>query len=324
MSRGRSAAYPTEIPFSGWKDIGWRIYKQIGEDRVMLIAAGVTFYLLLALVPAMTATLSIYGLFADRSAMIDHANSLRGFIPDAAMEIIGGQLQRLAAQQSSSLGLAFGASLAVALWTTNAGVKALFAAMNVAYDEEEKRSYLKLTGISLLFTLATICGLIGLIALTVLIPFVIEMAGLSGFGEILGKLATYAVALVVTVTGVAALYRFGPSRSNARWQWLSVGSVIAIAVLVVASTAFSWYVANFKSYNATYGSLGAIIGFMTWIWISVIILIIGAEINAETEHQTMVDSTTGEPKPMGQRGAVMADTVGRSFSGEGPEPGDRG
>ena len=316
MPRGRDANSPFHIPRDGWKDILWRVYGEIGDDRVFLIAAGVTFYLLMALVPGLSAIFSVYGLFADRATVMGHAAALSSLVPGGGMEIINDQMRRLASQQNATLGIAFALSLVLALWSANAGVKALFRAMNVAYGEDEKRAWLELNGVSLLFTFALVCMAVVLIAATVLLPLVLTTFALKS--EILTAAGTYGLVLVTGFLVVISLYRWGPSRRNARWKWLVPGAALSVIVMALASVGFGWYVANFKSYNATYGSLGAIIGFMTWIWLSVTIFLVGAEFNSEIEHQTMCDSTTGAPKPMGERGAVMADTLGRALVDDRP------
>ncbi|MEX6508360.1 YihY/virulence factor BrkB family protein [Jiella sp. M17.18] len=306
---GREAVKPTQIPAAGWKDILWRVYAEIGDDRVMLVAAGVTYYLLLALVPAMAAIISIYGLFADASTVTDQLGQLGGFLPGGAMDVLKQQLTRLASTNNSTLGLSLVISLAISLWSANSGVKALFEAMNVAYDEEEKRSFLKLNATSLLFTLCLVLAAILLVAIAVVLPNILGTLGL-GSGMKWAISAGSAIATLVVVSfGIAALYRWGPSREQAQWRWITPGTILTVAVTAIVSVLFSWYTANFGSYNATYGSLGALIGFMTWIWLTMIILIVGGELNSEMEHQTARDTTTGPAQPMGQRGALMADTV---------------
>lgn len=311
---GRSATGPSEIPGRGWKDILWRTYQEIGRDRVLLVAAGVTFYLLLAFVPALAALISLYGLFADPATIGEHVKQLSGAIPDGAMEIIDDQLKRLSAQGETTLGLTSAISLAVVLWSANAGVKALFEAMNVAYDEEEKRSFVKLNLLSLAFTLGTIASIILLLGTAVLLPVILE--GLGVAGEFVIRIASIAALTLLLTVALAALYRWGPSRETAKWRWITPGAVLTIIVTIVASVLFSWYVSNFGSYNATYGSLGTVVGFMTWMWITMIILVCGAELNSEAEHQTARDSTTGPEQPLGTRGAQMADRVGKRYGQE--------
>jgi membrane protein len=218
----------------------------------------------------------------------------------------------LASQKEEALGLGFFVGLTIALWSANNGIKALFDAMNIAYEETEKRGFVKLNLLSMAFTLGAL--LIGiLLILTVgIVPAVLAYLRLDAWAELLIAVARWPILMVAILTGISLIYRLGPSRSHAKWRWLSWGAVIATLVWIAASWAFSFYLQNFADYNATYGSLGAVIGLMMWTWISVIILIVGAEINAEIEHQTARDSTTGRPKPMGNRGAVVADTLGKT------------
>ena len=314
-SRGRSASSPTEIPATGWKDILWRIYFEISDDRVMLIAAGVTYYLLLAMVPALSALVSIFGLFTDPSTIQQQITSLSSVVPGGGMQIIGDQLTRLTQQDNATLGVTFVISLLLALWSANAGMKSLFEAMNVAYDEAEVRGFIKLTLISLAFTLAAVIGAILFLAVVIVVPIVLNAVGLGQGTEWLIRIGSYVGMAILASFAIAALYRWGPCRESPKWKWISPGVVLTMVLIVVVSVLLSWYVANFGSYNATYGSLGALIGFMTWIWISATILIIGGELNSEMEHQTTRDTTTGPSRPLGERGAIMADNVaGRSVA----------
>jgi membrane protein len=310
--RGRHAEQPTEIPAAGWKDILWRTYEQIGKDRVMAVAAGVTFYALLALFPAIAALVSIYGLFADPLTIQEHLNAMSGFLPGGATDIIGEQIGRIAGQGGGALSVGFIAGLAISLWSANAGMKAIFDALNVVYDEEEKRSFIALNIRSLMFTLGAIAFLLAALASIVVLPVVLGYIGLGSSAEWLIRLGRWPALLVVVVLGLSVLYRYGPSRDTAEWRWVTPGGVVAAVLWLAGSMLFSWYVANFGSYNETYGSLGAVIGFMTWIWLSTIIVLVGAEINAEMEHQTAKDTTEGATEPLGSRGAKMADTLGQA------------
>jgi membrane protein len=310
--RGRSATAPSEMSLEAWKDILWRVKAEVGQDRVTLIAAGASFYLLLALFPALAAFVSIYGFVADPVTIADHIALLGGVLPSGGIDLIRAQLESLAAQDEAALSFGFLSGLLVALWSANNGIKTLFEALNVAYEETEKRSFPRLNAISLLFTLgAIIVGILFIVGVGI-VPAVLAFVGLSRAEETLISLLRWPVLIVVSAAAISLLYRYGPSRERAKWRWVTWGSVLAAVAWLVASILFSWYLANFADYNATYGSLGAVIGFMLWTWISVLILLLGAEINAELEHQTARDSTTGPEMPMGARGATMADTLGTS------------
>ncbi len=308
--RGRSATAPQEIPAKGWKDILWRVWGEIQKDRILAVAAGVTFYALLALFPAIAAFVSIYGLVADAATISQHLTKLSGLLPGGALDVIGEQVKRISSQGSQTLSLTLAGSLLFSLWSANAGMKAMIDALNIAYEEDEKRGFIRLNLVSLAFTLGAMLFMMLAVAAIVVIPIVLKFIGLGRIAEVLVSLSRWPLMLVAVAVGLALLYRFGPSRARAQWRWVTWGSGVAAVLWIVVSVLFSWYAANFGNYNETYGSLGAVIGFMTWIWISTIVILAGAELNAEIEHQTAVDSTTDAPRPLGARGAAMADTVG--------------
>jgi membrane protein len=310
QGRGRSADNPAEIPAQGWKDILWRTYEEFNKDRILSVAAGVTYYALLAVFPAIAALVSIYGLFADPATIQEHLSAMSGVLPGGALEIIGEQVSRISSQGGGALGFGFIFGLVLSLWSANAGMKAVFDALNIVYDEEEKRSFVKLNLMSLSFTLGAIFFIILAIIGIIVLPIVLNFIGMGSGTEWLLSLARWPVLLIGVVFALSLIYRFGPSRDKAEWRWVTPGGVVAAVLWLAVSMLFSWYVANFGSYNETYGSLGAVIGFMTWIWLSSTVVLLGAEINAEMEHQTAKDTTEGSHQPIGARGAQMADTVG--------------
>jgi len=320
--RGRDASAPQEVPAAGWKDILWRTWGEISNDRVTLIAAGVTYYLLLALFPALTAFVSLYGLFTEPATVQEHVNMLSTIVPAGGMEIISEQLQRLTSNGGSTLGLALFISLALALWSASSGVKSLFEAMNVAYDERETRNFFVLNGLALGFTLGGVIAAVVMIGIVVILPAIVGFLPIPGGLDWLLQVVGYLLLVAVLFVGIAALYRFGPSRQQAKWRWVTPGAVVAVVVIGIVSILFSWYTANFGNYDATYGSLGALIGLLTWMWITVTIVIVGGELNSEAEHQTHKDSTVGADDPLGQRNATMADTVGKSTDEGGDAAGD--
>jgi membrane protein len=308
--RGRSADTPSEIPAQGWKDILLRVFHGISEDRILLVAAGVTFYLLLSIFPGIAALFSIYGLFANPADIAAHLDALANVAPGGAIDILREEMTRLASKGGTTLGVGFLVGLAVSLWTTNSGVSAIFDALNIVYEENEKRGLVKFYLMTLGFTFASIVFILVAIAVVVLLPVVLNFIPLPGGTDLLVKIARWPILFVITALALAAVYRYGPSRAEARWRWITWGSAFATVMWIAASVLFSWYVSSFGSYNKTYGSLGAIIGFMTWIWISIIVVLVGAKLDAEMEHQTARETTAGQPKPLGMRGARMADTVG--------------
>jgi membrane protein len=310
--RGRLARSPLDIPWVGWKDILWRTYREIQDDRVLAIAAGVVFYSLLALFPAVTAGVSIYALFADAGTIASHIAELSALLPGGAIEIVSEQVKRIVQRGSEELTLGFVIGLGVAVWSANAGMKAIFDALNVIYDEDEKRGFIKLNLVSLLFTLGAIGTVLAMFASVAVVPFALKYLGLESATRFVVDYGRWPAMFVGGIVALSALYRFGPSRAPAQWRWLSVGSIFAAASWMLSSLAFSWYVANFGTYNATYGTLGAAIGMMMWMWLSIIVVLAGAELDAEIEHQTARDTTTGAERPLGARGATMADTVGEA------------
>jgi membrane protein len=280
------AASPADVPARGWFDIARRVWTKIGKNRVVAVAAGLTFYGILAIFPAITALVSIYGLFADPAAIQKQLAHLSGMLPEGAISVIGDQVQRIAAQSGGTLGFAFILGLALALWSANAGVKALFDALNVAYETEETRGFFRLNAVSLLFTIcAVFLSLVGL-STTVILPWVLENVFLGlAFVAILVRWLSIPLAVAVALLMLAVLYRFGPALKKPAWRWVTPGSAFAVVFLIISTFAFAYYAAHFGSYNKTYGSLGAAIGLMTWLWISSIVVLVGAEINAEVERE---------------------------------------
>jgi membrane protein len=305
--RGRSADRPSEIPPLGWKDILIRTYRSISDDRVMALAAGVTYYVLLALFPGITALVSIYGLIADPAVIGQQLDTLSSIMPKEAINIISDQLHFLASQSHGSLGFAFIASLLVSLWSANAAIAALIDALNVVFGERERRKYLKRKALTLCFTVGLVLFMVAALAGIVVIPAILDFMFLGGASQWIISLLRWPALLVLVIIGLAILYRFGPNRPAARWLWLTWGSTAAAVLWLIASILFSWYAANFASYNKVYGSLGAIIAFMVWTWLSMTIVLLGGELNAEIEHQSARDRAS---RPLGGRGARKADTVG--------------
>jgi membrane protein len=314
VGRGRRAALPTHIPWKGWKDILWRTANQVSEDRLLAIAAGIVFYGLLALFPAVTALVSCYGLFAKPDTINDHLSFLEGVMPSEAYSIVQDQIARVVAKGQAGLSFGFAIGLAIALWSANAGMKAVMDALNIVNEEDEKRGFVRLNLVSLAFTIAGIFAVLAAVAAVVVTPLLLSEVGLAGLTETVVRFARWPVLTLGMLLGLSVLYRYGPSRRAAKWEWISFGAVFATLAWFAASEALSFYFANFANYNATYGSLGAAIGTMMWMWMSAIVVLFGAELNSEIEHQTALDTTVGIEKPLGARGAAMADTVGAAHS----------
>jgi membrane protein len=310
--RGRDATAPWQIPLRGWKDILWRTYQQVSENRLLAVAAGMVFYGLLALFPAITAVVSLYGLFANAATINDYLSSTAVVLPAAAIDVVHEQIVRLTSNSSTKLGFAFISGIVIALWSANAGMKSLIDALNVVYGEKEKRGFFTLNVISLTFTLGVIILVLLGLGAVVILPLVLSHLGLADVADRLFRYTRWPILLAAVIVGLATIYRFGPSRRLARWQWLSVGTLLATAAWMVSSALLSWYLSGYAHYDVTYGSLGTGIGLMMWMWLSAIVVLFGAQLNSEIEHQTARDSTVADDRPLGGRGAVMADNVGRA------------
>jgi membrane protein len=296
-SYGRLASTPFQIPWTGWKDILWRSYVRTGEDRLLATAAGVVFYGLLAVFPAITALVSCYGLFANPGTIGANLQTLALMLPQGSFQIVQDQIARVLAQGHTTLGATFLFGLALAIWSANAGVKAVIDALNVVYEEREKRGFVRLNLLSIAFTCGGIATLLLMVGAVVAIPLAFDRVGLSPESQRIVSLMRWPLLLVVLLTALGVLYRFGPSRRGSRWQWLSVGALVAALLWIAGSSLLSWYLSNFANYNATYGSLGAAIGLMMWMWMSAIIVLCGAELNSEIEHQAALDGAAGRAQP---------------------------
>lgn len=281
--RGRFSAIPADDPKPGLKDVLWRVFGGISDDRILANAAAVTFYVLLAVFPAIAALVSIYGLFANPSSIAKQLDAVSGVLPGGAIEVVRDQLTRLTLHGGAGLGVGFAVGLGASLWSANGGVKALFDALNTVYEEKEERSFLKLNAVTLAFTVAMIGLLVVALAGIVAIPIALKY--LPDFvGQIL-DIARWPLLAVLVAVAFAFIYRYGASRSEAEWRWISWGSVSAALGWLAVSALFSYYAANYGTFNKTYGSLGAVIGFMLWIWLSVIVILLGGKLNAVIERR---------------------------------------
>jgi membrane protein len=307
--RGRSATHPLQIPWAGWKDILWRSYAGMNANRLLAIAGGVAFFVLLAIFPAVTALVSAYDLFFNAATMTNHLSLMQDVVPDNVLGLVREQGER-AASHGGTLSIGIVAGMLVALWSAMSGVKAVIDALNVIYEQREGRSFVKLNAVALMFTLGGFAGFLVVVAAVVVLPLVLSSIGLAGATATLTRALRWPALFVILLVGLSVLYRYAPDRRTPRWQWVSVGSLFATLTWIAASYLFSWFLANFANYNATYGSLGAAVGLMMWLWISTIVVLLGAELNAQIERQTARDSTVGAKRPLGSRGAVAADTVG--------------
>jgi membrane protein len=312
VDRGRGATSPTQVPARGWKDVAVRVKQQFKDDDVPLLAAGVAFFALLALVPSLVALVSIYGLVADPADIQANIDEALSAAPAEVRDLVSSQLSSIVESEPSGLKVGVAVGLALALWSASSGMKHLIGAINLAYDEKERRGFLKLRGLALALTLAAI--VVGAVAVAglVVLPNALDSSGAEGVVRTVLLVVRWPLFAVIALVALAAIYRWAPDRERARWHWTSPGAILATIVWVVASVGFSIYTANFGSYNETYGALGAVVVVMLWLFITTYVIIAGAELNAELERQTARDTTTGPPQPLGERDAYAADTVGPS------------
>jgi membrane protein len=310
--RGRDAESPKEIPASGWKDTLMRVKDEVKHDRVSMVSAAMAYYALFAFVPALTSVVLIYAWVSDPAEISNHLSKLAQFLPAELMETMNSQLGALASKASSKLGAGAIFSLLVSIWSASKGSKAFIEATNIIYEEEDRRGFFKLNGLALGMT--ALGAVLSIIAMGVIvgIPAITSLFNLGDTIEVVATICSWLVLLAIFAFFLSFAYRYGPDRDHAKWKWVSWGAVIASVLWAIVSALFSWYAKEFGNFNKTYGSLGAIIVLMTWFYLTSFVVLLGAEINAELEHQTKKDTTKGPEKPMGQRGATMADTVGRA------------
>jgi membrane protein len=305
---GGKADKPTEIPARGWLQVAKRGWKEAKADQVPLLAAGVAFYAFLAIFPALIAIVSLYGLFADPATITSQLNSLTSALPEQAKQVITDQVTMLASRRSA-LGIGLIISLAIALWSASAGVSNLLTAINVAYDEEEKRGFIKKRVLSLGLTVGAIVFMVIMLGIVAVLPPLLKSVFGTGALRWVLQILGWLVLVVMVAVALAILYRLAPDRDSPRMVWVSVGAIVATVVWLVASIGFSIYSSTFGNYAKTYGVFAGIVVLLFWLWLSMYAILLGAEINAESEQQTVQDTTKGEQKPLGERGAVKADSV---------------
>ncbi len=306
--RGRCAARPSDIPGSGWWDILKRVWVNIGEHNVSIMAAGVGFYALLSIFPGLTALISLYGLIANPTD-VQQLLASQGLLPPEAVDLLVKQTSALVEQGTGKLSVGLVISLLFALWSTNYAISTMMTALNAAYAESEKRSYVVTVATSLALTSGLVLFAMLALLLVAILPAVIDVLPVPSGWRTTIALVRWPILAVLVMAALAAMYRFAPSRAHARWRWVSGGAVIATIAWIAVSLGFSLYVERFSSYDKTYGSLGAVVVLLMWFYLSAFVVLLGAELDAEMEHQTARDTTTGPDRPLGQRAARKADTV---------------
>lgn len=314
---GADAEKPTEIPKRGWVQIVKRALAESKNDQVPLLAAGVAFFSFLSLFPAMIAAVTVYGLIADPKTVADQTQQLTQALPNDAASLIGDQLKAITSTPQQSLGFGLLIALALALWSAAGGVGNIVTAINIAYDEEETRGFVKRKALALGLTLGAIVFVVFAIAMVAVAPALLEAFVPSGAAYWLLQIARWVLLLVAVSLVLAVLYRYAPDRDAPKFKWVSVGAVVSTVIWLIASLGFSLYVNNFGSYGKTYGALAGVVILLLWLWITNFIVLLGAEINSEAEQQTLQDTTKGEPEPLGQRNAIKADNLPEESSEEG-------
>ena len=308
--RGLAADTPLDMPRRAWWEILKRVWFKTGTDNIGLLAAGVAFYAFLAFVPLLGALIMTYGLIADPSKIAQDMKSVIDLVPKDAAKLIYDQLVSLSTTAAGKKGLGLAIALLVSIYGAMRAASGIMMALNVIYEQPEKRSLVRTTAISALITVgAVVVAIVGLLAASVLAFLESVFWQLGGATAVLIKIATWLFAGTLAAAAIAMVYRIGPDRHGAKWRWLSLGSTIATLLWVAATVGFGVYAQRFGDYNATYGSLGAVVVLLMWLFVSSYAILLGAELNAESERQTARDSTTGPDKPLGRRGATMADTL---------------
>lgn len=306
---GRWAERPGDIPWRGWVAVLRRTGWEMLSDRVSLVAAGCAFYATLALFPALSMLISVYGLLFDPVTVEPQLETLRDLLPPAAFQLISERVHMLVTQPPSALGWSLVLSTSLALWSSATGIKSILAALNLAYEERERRSFLRYQAVAFTITLLAIVSAVVGLGVLVGLPALLAFLGVSAGQKALVRALSLAMLVGALLLGLSLLYRYGPCRERPQWQWVTPGSVVATVLWLLASALFSWYVANVASYDVTYGPLGTVAGVMMWFFVTVFAVLLGAELNAELELQTVRDSTDGPPRPLGARGAFVADHV---------------
>ncbi|HEX5096732.1 MAG TPA: YihY/virulence factor BrkB family protein [Acidimicrobiia bacterium] len=307
---GRGSAEPSDILARGWKDVLVRVKREAKDDNLSLLSGGVAFFAMLSLVPALIAVVSIYGLVADPSDVERQAREYTRALPDEARDLVIQQLRNVVNSSSGGLGLAAIGGIFLALWSASSAVKHLITAVNTIYEEDEGRGFVKVRGLSLLLAVGAAVFIVGAILLIAVLPSALGDSSLGTAARWIFNVLRWPLLAVGMIFALAVVYRVGPDRDDPKWRWISWGAVFATIAWIIASVLFSIYTSNFGSYNETYGSLGAVIVLMLWLYLSALLVLLGAELNSEIEHQTARDTTVGPERPMGARRARMADEVG--------------
>ena len=318
--RGRHARHPWQIPLRGWWDIARRVWHNLGRHKLEIVSAGVAFYSFLAIFPALAAMVSLFGLVADRATLQTFLADWAALLPKDAWTLLKGQLEMLVRASGAEMSFAFAFSFVLALWSASRGVKAMLVALNIVYGETDDRGFFLQNLLAIGLSIGSILLIILFFVVTVALPSIFAWIGLEGEITTLLNILRWPASAVLFLLALAVLYRIGPRRRAPKWQWVSVGSALGLLLWLAATAGFSWYATNFASYAEVYGSIAAVVILLLWFYVSAFVVLLGAVVNAEAEHQTLEDTTVGPDRPRGERGAFVADRA----AGAGPEAGVRG
>ncbi len=318
--KGRQAHSPAGMDFPAWKSILYRSFKNAQANQIPLIAAGIAFYSLLSIFPSIAAAVSIWGLFADAAYISETISRLGSILPASALQLIETQARELAGRGTQSLGFSLVLSVTLVLFGASRSVKAFIIALNNIYREDESRNIVILSLFAFVLTLGLLLTLLVMVAAVIVSPNLLEWIGLSDTDIYIYQIVRWSVLIGFATLAVSILYRYGPARRAAKWRWITGGAFLATLLWIGLTAVFSWYVSHFATYNETYGLLGAVVILLMWLWLSALAVLGGAILDAEVEHQTEVDTTKSKPRPMGRRGAYVADHAGQLVGPEGLEP----
>jgi membrane protein len=306
---GKEARHPAQFQWRAWWAILRRVAVNIGVHNLSIVAAGVAFFGVFSIFPAIATLIPLYGLFADPANLRQILDEIEPFLPGPAFDIVRGQVETLLNAPPQALGLASGVALLLTLWSARAGVTALIQGLNIVYRQTESRGLIAQYVLSLVLTLAVLVAAVLALLVVVALPGILQFVTIGPVASLLATLVPQLVLGFAVAFIIGALYRYGPDRAHAKTRWISVGALAATVLWVIASLLLAFYVSNFANFNKTYGSLGAIIALLFWLYASAFVVLLGAELDAEMELQTARDTTSGRPKPMGERGAYVADHV---------------
>lgn len=308
--RGREASQPQEIPPAGWRDVTVRSFREVSENNIFLVSGGVTYAIVLALFPGLAALVSIYALLFNPNQIEQQVQALGSVMPDQTREMLTGELHSLASGSHGALSFGAVSGLLLALWSASRGMSGLISALDIAYGQKETRGFVRFNLVAIVLTIGAVIGGLVAIALLGVLPPTIQLLGLGVAAKWIALVVEWPLLIVMMIVGLALLYRYGPDRDEPQWRWVSPGAIVATMLWILASIAFTVYVANFNSYDKTYGSLGGAVIILTWLYLTSFVVLFGAVINEQSEQQTSRDTTSGKPERMGRRGAHAADTLG--------------